>query len=149
MESLSEGVWLPILPVDSIEYIIKVDKSFDAGWVEVFSYEGFNIKVGDDNSFWIGSFGNLLKWSPHEYSNETDHHSYETLDDEVLYKAFRFNKERGKYSVKISGYKRINELEFPESNYGYLFSFERVEDFEGYKDPREDDKFSFNLPELS
>ncbi len=151
LESLENGIWLPILPIDSIEYIVKikgVTDPFNEEWKELIKYDGFNLEVGEDNSFWIGSFGDLLNWDKNTYldpSNETI--SYTTLDGEELHSAFKFNIEKGKYLVSIKGYRRTKDAEYPEANYGYFFEFEKVEDFDGYKDPREDEKYKFNLTE--
>jgi hypothetical protein len=148
LKSLEEGVWLPILPIDSIEYIIKVDKdeSFDNNWDKVFNIDGFNLEIGNDNSFWVGSTGNLLTFEINDYLDDSKkYNSYETLDGEVLYDSFKFKLESGKYLVDIIGYKRKNFLEYPEANYGYSFDFKKIEEFKGYKDPREDDKYLFNL----
>lgn len=151
LQSIKEGVWLPILPVDSIEYIIKVDNiagRFNNDWVRVFHYSGFNLDVGNDNMFWVGSFGNLLKWSAEKFTDvEKDSISYETLDHEILTSAVRFGLEKGKYLVSISGYKRTHLLNFPEVNFGYLFEFQKTKEFDRFQDPRKDEMFHFNIPE--
>jgi hypothetical protein len=148
LKSLEQGVWLPILPIDSIEYIIKFGnkENFDSSWEKVFNIDEFNLEVGNDNSFWIGSTGNLLTFEVNDYLGDSkDYNSYSTLDGEVLYDSFKFNLESGKYLVNIIGYKRKSPLEYPEANYGYSFEFKKVDEFIGYKDPREDDKYLFNL----
>lgn len=147
LKSLEEGVWLPILPIDSIEYIIKIgeNENFDNNWDIVFNIDGFNLEIGNDNSFWVGSTGNLLTFEINDYLGEKKYNSYQTLDGEVLYDSFKFNLESGKYLVNIIGYKRKNKLEYPEVNYGYSFEFKKVQEFNGYMDPREDDKYLFNL----
>ncbi|KIQ16524.1 hypothetical protein RT99_20920 [Flavobacterium sp. MEB061] len=147
LKSLEEGVWLPILPIDSIEYIIKIgeNENFDNNWDIVFNIDGFNLEIGNDNSFWVGSTGNLLTFEINDYLGEKKYNSYQTLDGEVLYDSFKFNLESGKYLVNIIGYKRKNKLEYPEANYGYSFEFKKVQEFNGYIDPREDDKYLFNL----
>jgi hypothetical protein len=148
LKSLEQGVWLPILPIDSIEYIIKFGnkENFDSSWEKVFNIDEFNLEVGNDNSFWIGSTGNLLTFEVNDYLGDSkNYNSYSTLDGEVLYDSFKFNLESGKYLVNIIGYKRKSALEYPEANYGYSFEFKKVEEFIGYKDPREDDKYLFNL----
>lgn len=146
LESLKEGVWVPILPIDSIEYIIKIKNSevFGEEWSEVFNVGSFNLEIGSDNSLWINSLGRLLTFDKNDYLNK-EFNSYKTLDGEVLYNSFKINIEKGKYSVNVSGYKRKIMLEYPEANYGYSFEFNKVNEFESYNDPREDDKFKFNI----
>ena len=61
-----------------------------------------------------------------------------------LTSALKFPLEKGKYLVSIQGYKRKEELNSPNSNSGFLFSFTKVEDFENVNDPRDDDKYLFN-----
>ncbi|MBS7253684.1 hypothetical protein [Flavobacterium branchiicola] len=147
LKSLREGVWLPILPIPSIEYIIKFgDEKFDNSFEQVFNISGFNLEIGDDNSFWVGSLGNLLTFEVNDYlENAKNYNSYQTLDGEVLYDSFKFNLESGKYLVDIIGYKRKNILEYPEVNFGYFFEFKKIEEFSDYKDPREDEKYLFNI----
>ncbi|RVU91059.1 hypothetical protein EH230_09205 [Flavobacterium columnare] len=148
LKSLEQGVWLPILPIDSTEYIIKFgnNENFNSNWEKVFNINEFNLEISDDNSFWVGSIGNLLTFEVKDYlDNSKEYNSYSTLDGEILYDSFKFNIENGKYLVDIVGYKRKSPLEYPEANYGYSFEFKKVEQFVGYKDPREDDKYVFNL----
>jgi hypothetical protein len=146
IKSLQEGVWIPIVPIESTKYIISEnDIYFNNDWERQFKYENFNLDLSD-NTFWVGSFGNLLNLNVEQFTNSTnDSISYQTLDGITLYKSFKFKLERGKYLVNIIGYKRKNKLEYPEVNYGYSFEFKKVQEFNGYMDPREDDKYLFNL----
>ena len=146
LESISVGSWVPIVTIDSIEYIIKVsnnDECFDLGWERVYVYNGFNISI--DNDVWIASIGILLNWSEQTYvHHKSDTMSYQTLDGETLFSAFRYSLESGKYLLKIEGYKRKEKQGYPNANSGFLFSFIKVDKYTGYKDPREDDIYSFN-----
>lgn len=146
LKSLKEGVWIPIMSIESTKYIINEnDIYFNNDWERQFKYENFNLDLSD-NTFWVGSFGNLLNLNVEQFTNSTnDSISYQTLDGITLYKSFKFNLESGKYLVNIIGYKRKNKLEYPEVNYGYSFEFKKVQEFNGYMDPREDDKYLFNL----
>jgi hypothetical protein len=146
LKSLQEGVWIPIVPIESTKYIISEnDLYFKDEWEKQFKYENFNLDV-NNSTFWVGSFGNLLNLNVDQFTNSTnDSISYQTLDGVTLFKSFKFNLESGKYLVNIIGYKRKNKLEYPEANYGYSFEFKKVEHFNGYLDPREDDKYLFNL----
>ncbi|AMO20553.1 hypothetical protein UN65_09610 [Flavobacterium columnare] len=144
LKSLEEGVWIPILPIESTKYIIN-DISFNDEWQKEFKYENFNLNVNNE-AYWIGSFGSLLNLNLEQFTNSINESiSYQTLDGVTLFKSFKFNIENGKYLVNIIGYKRKSALEYPEANYGYSFEFKKVEQFIGYKDPREDDKYVFNL----
>ena len=43
-----EGVWIPVMPIDSVEYCIKIknnNEEFSGEWEEKFDYEGFNLDV--------------------------------------------------------------------------------------------------------
>lgn len=147
LKSLQEGVWIPILPIESTKYIVSKENEFDFSidWHNHFKYEGFNLDV-TDNEFWIGSFGSLLNLNIEQFTGSIDNSiSYKTLDGNTLYKAFKFNIESGKYRVNILGYKRKVLLNFPEANYAYSFDFYKVEQFDSFKDPREDDKYLFNI----
>ncbi|PKH51588.1 hypothetical protein CXF68_13240 [Tenacibaculum sp. Bg11-29] len=148
IESIQEGVWLPILPIDSIEYVIKLNEKFNDNWIELFEIKGFNIEIEEDNDLWIGSLSNLHTWNKKDYDNSKDYNSYETLDDETLYSSFRFNISKGRYLVNVKGFKRKVALEYPEANFGFLFELEKIENFDGYKDPREDEKYNFNVAQM-
>ncbi|MDW8852408.1 hypothetical protein SD960_20065 [Flavobacterium sp. MMLR14_040] len=146
IKSLQEGVWIPIVPIESTKYIISEnDIYFNNDWEKQFKYENFNLDLSD-NTFWVGSFGNLLNLNVEQFTNSNnDSISYQTLDGITLYKSFKFKLESGKYLVNIIGYKRKDKLEYPEANYGYSFEFKKVNEFNGYLDPREDDKYLFNI----
>ncbi len=146
LDSLKEGVWIPVLPIQSTKYIIKIknkDENFSDEWENIFQYDGFNLEIGQDNDLWIGSLGSLLNFNKNDFSG--DEQSYETLDGNVLFNGFKYNMSKNKYRVNILGFKRIHEMEFPGANLGYQFDFNLIEEFDGYKDPREDDKYTFNI----
>lgn len=142
-ESLKEGVWIPIVPINSYKYIISNVPLGDE-WQKIYTYEHFNLHVLG-GEIWIGSFGHLLNLNIEEFKNNEESISYKTLDDILLYNAFKLKLETGKYLVSIIGYKRKKVLEYPAANSGFFFKFEKVDAFIGYNDPREDDKYQFNL----
>lgn len=148
LKSIQMGVWLPILPIDSIEYIVRLNEEFDSNWIKVNQADGFNLEVGEDNSIWVGSFSNLHNWDTKKYSNDKEFNSYRTLDGELCFGSHRFDVLEGKYLVNIKGYKRKEELEYPKANYGFLFELEKISEFDGYNDPREDDKYYFNIAQM-
>lgn len=145
IESLREGIWIPIVPINSIKYEIMMscDETVESNWEKIFSYEGFNLNVEDGN-VWIGSFGSLINFKISQFKNPSiDRLSYQTLDGETLHKGFRINLNKGKYHVRISGYKKRITSDF--SIYGYGFDFKPTDEFTTYKDPREDEKYTFNI----
>ncbi|PUV24099.1 hypothetical protein [Sphingobacterium athyrii] len=147
LDSLAKGVWIPILPIDSTKYSIKISnlgEAFGDEWEKNVEEQGFNLNVED--SLWIASIGLLSDLAKESFNAENI--SYETLDGNKLYQGFKFHYPSGKYTVKIEGYRRTIEREFPEPNYGYLFTLDHVEEFQGYKDPRQDDKYFFNVAQI-
>ncbi|WP_433595174.1 hypothetical protein [Lysinibacillus xylanilyticus] len=74
--------------------------------------------------------------------------SYQTLDGITLNSGFGYNVSSGKYSVSIKGYARKNKLDYPNANYGFLFSLVKVNEFEGFNDPREDERYNFNVADM-
>ncbi|WP_158978794.1 hypothetical protein [Cellulophaga sp. L1A9] len=148
LKSIGQGAWLPILPIDSVEYTIEINKTLNKDWIEVHRIEGFNLEVGEDNSLWVGSLSNLHNWESKDYTSDKDFNSYETLDGELCYGSLRFDITKGKYLVDVIGYKRKEELEYPNANFGFSFILKEVEELFGYKDPREDDKYDFNIAEM-
>ncbi|MFJ7662780.1 hypothetical protein ACIQXW_10300 [Lysinibacillus sp. NPDC097162] len=148
INSLAEGIWIPFLPIDSIEYLIKIDnynQSFDDEWEEKMVYHNFNIEVKD--TLWIASIGLFYELNRNKFL-ENDEISYQTLDGETLYSGFRYNVDSGKYLVSIKGYARKKKLDYPNPNFGFLFSLKKVVEFEGYNDPREDEKYNFNVADM-
>ncbi len=147
LDSLAKGVWIPILPIDATKYRIKIanlDEVFGDEWEKTVEEEGFNLNVKD--SLWVISVGILSDLAKEILNN--DNISYETLDGNMLYQGFKFECPSGKYTVKIEGYRRTIEREFPEPNFGYLFTLDQVSEFQGYKDPRENDKYFFNVAQV-
>ena len=145
IESLKEGVWIPIVPINSIDYeiLIGCDEIIKDHWNEVFTYDGFNLNVEDGN-IWIGSLGSFVNFKISQFKNPTlDSLSYQTLDGQTLYKGFRIRLEKGKYRVAISGYKK--RVTIDSTIYGYGFNFELTDEFTSYKDPREDEQYTFNM----
>lgn len=148
LASLANGVWIPFLPINSIEYVIKLEnynESFDDEWEEKLAYHDFNIEVKD--SLWIADIGSFYEFDKNEFI-DNDEVSYQTLDGETLYSGFRYNVSSGKYLVSIKGYARREKLEYPNANFGFLFSLAKVNEFEGFKDPREDKKYNFNVANM-
>lgn len=144
LDSISKGIWLPILPIDSVKYSIKISNdgdSFDDEWEKNIEEPGFNLSVID--TFWILGIGALDDLVKENFGTEMM--SYQTLDGHTLNQGFRFDYASGKYLIKIEGFRRRIERQFPESNYGFLFTLEHIDKFDGYKDPREDEKYYFNI----
>lgn len=54
----------------------------------------------------------------------------------------------GKYLVSIKGFVRKQKLDFPNPNYGFLFSLVAVDEFESFNDPREDEIYYFNVANM-
>ncbi|WP_277064423.1 hypothetical protein [Prevotella aurantiaca] len=145
-ESLSEGIWIPILPIDCIDYDIMVgsDEIAQGNWENVFAYDGFNLDV-EDGEIWIGSIGSFANFKVSEFKKAaSDRLSYQTLDGETLNKGFRITLEKGKYRVSILGHKQHTNDD--KTIYGYGFDFQKTAEFTEYNDPREDEKYTFNLP---
>ena len=142
--SISTGSWLPIPQINSISYEIKVTNLGDSlsdECEQVYEYESFNLSVGGDDSIWIGSIGLLYTWDVDKFVGDAI--TYTTLDGDLLASALRFPLDKGKYLVKIQGYRLKEEQASSEVNSGFLFTFTKVEGFESTNDPRED-KYMFN-----
>ncbi|WP_082340359.1 hypothetical protein [Lysinibacillus sp. FJAT-14222] len=145
---LTEGIWIPFLPIDSIKYVIKLDnynQSFDDEWEEKLVYHDFNIEVQD--TLWIASMGLFYEFDKNKFIGN-DEVSYQTLDGITLNSGFGYNVSSGKYSVSIKGYARKNKLDYPNANFGFLFSLVKVNEFEGFNDPREDERYNFNVADM-
>lgn len=142
LESLLEGVWIPITPIVSTKYIINGIFP-EEEWKECFEYKNFNLEI-TDNSYWVGSFGNLLKLNRKQFlENSSNSISYKTLDNKNIFSAIRFKLENGLYYVNLKGYERIQHQDYPIANYGIKLEFKAIEEFIGYKDPRNDQEYTF------
>ena len=108
-DSLREGIWIPIAPINSIAYEIMVgpDEKADGRFKDVFVYEGFNPDVEDGN-VWIGSLDSLTNFKVNKFEQAlSDRLSFQTLDGETLHNGFRIKSDKGKYPVTISGHKSM------------------------------------------
>ena len=144
--SQEEGIWIPLAQINSGEYVIKVqgeNESFSDDWEQKIEYEGFNLDVSD--GVWISDIGSLFTFEKSAFCGTEI--TFEDGDGALLCSDTKYNIPTGKYSVKIKGYVRKQLLEYPNSNYGYLFSFTKVDTFEGYKNPRED-IYNFNIVDI-
>ena len=147
IDSLKQGIWIPFLPINAIEYILKLENNgdtFDEDWERKIEYSGFNIDV--DDSLWIADIARLSDFDREDFADNDI--SYQTLDHQTIYAGFCFNLPSGKYNVSIKGYKRKNPLDHPCANFGFLFSLVEVNEFNEYKDPREDEIYDFNVAKM-
>ena len=96
---------------------------------------------------WIADIGSFYEFDKNEFLGN-DEVSYETLDGKTLYSGFRYSVSSGKYSVSIKGYERKKKLDYPNSNFGFLFSLKKVNEFKGFNDPREDERYNFNVAKI-
>lgn len=141
-----EGVWIPIPQIDSGEYVIKLegfDETFGDEWEQKMEYEGFNIDVRD--GLWISDIGSLLMFNPSVFCGTE--RTFEDGDGALLYSDFKYDVPSGKYLLSIKGYVRKQLLEYPNPNYGFLFSLVAVDKFEGFKNPREE-IYDFNVADM-
>ena len=146
LNSLEQGFWIPLVQIDSGEYVIKIedfDESFGDEWEQRMEYEGFNLDVSD--GIWVSDIGSLNMFEPSEFCGTE--RIFEDGDATMLHSDFKYDIPHGKYIIKIKGYIRKELLEFPHSNYGYLFSFFKVNEFDGYKNPREE-QYNFNVASM-
>lgn len=141
-----EGIWVPIPQINSVEYLIKLegyDIPFNDDWEQKMGYDGFNIEIKD--GLWISDIGSFYTFNVSEYSgNEI---SYQTYDGITNYSDFKYDVPSGKYLLSIKGYVRKQKVEYPNPNYGFSFSLAKVEEFDGFKNPREE-VYDFNVAQM-
>ena len=144
LQSLQEGVWVPLVPVQAAKCIVKLqnqDESFSQEWEKRCHYEGFNLEIGEKGDLWIGSLGALLEYDAQSFVGPEQ--SYETLDGHCLYNGFHYHVPAGKYLLDVTGFDRKSEKEFPHANRGYAFRLRTVEQFDAGNDPRDDSHYIF------
>ena len=72
---------------------------------------------------------------------------YQTLDGHKLYSDFWYDIPEGKYLLSIKGYARKEIVDYKDVNYGFQFELKKVDEFEGYKNPREE-QYDFNVADM-
>jgi hypothetical protein len=148
LASIKEGIWIPFVQINSIDYLVKLDgygQPFDDQWKQKMKYDGFNLDVRD--SLWISDIGSFFTFDKDRYIGNQER-SYQTVDGETLYSDFKYNVPTGKYVVSISGYARKNQLKPPNPNYGFSFSLTKVDEFDGFNNPRENEIYDFNVANM-
>lgn len=137
LQSLQSGGWVPIAGIPSISY--KINLADEPKDNYQFFYEGFNLEVFDDG-LWICDIGLLLKLDERKFLDQTEL-SYLTYHDEKLVNGLWFPVKPGKYEVAIGGYDENNMPCFD-------FQLTAVNEFDGFKDPRETDSYKFQFDSL-
>lgn len=158
-----EGVWVPFVSIDSVKYCIKIknhSEEFDDEWEKKLEYEGFNLDV--ENGIWISDTGSFLEFNECEYQGEGEERVekfgivsyysskerwYRTLDGKKIYSDFWYDIPSGKYLLTIKGYARKEIVDRKDVNYGFQFEFKKVDEFDGYKNPREE-QYDFNVASM-
>lgn len=155
-----EGIWIPFVSIDLAGYCVRIKnlgEEFDDEWEEKYEYDGFNIAV--NGGIWISDIGSFLTFDPSNYEGEgrecmtnygtVDYYSnkeiwYTTLSGKKMYSDIWCDIPDGKYLLTIKGYVRKEIVDRKAVNYGFQFEFIKVEEFEGYKNPREE-QYNFNI----
>ena len=145
LDTQKEGIWLPIAGIDAYKYVIKIegyDEPFDDEWEQKLEYGGFNLEIRDT----LCISGLFNEFDANNFSGyET---SYQTMDGHTNYKQFKYDIPSGKYLVTIKGYAH-KAAGRKNPKYGFLFSLVKVHAFEGFKNPREDELYEFNVSWLT
>lgn len=133
LDILNNKVWLAFPDINSISYSIKfahLNEDFNDEWEKKFTSNGYQIKIGADNSFWIETIDTFDSWDKSEHENVLKI-SYITFDGEELTNAYKISIDEGFYFVEISGFKKHNNDEF-----GYLITLKKSDKTCEIKDPR-------------
>lgn len=148
IKTLEEGIWIPIVKIDAGSYVIKVagkDESFDDTWIQKFSYEGFQIEIKD--TLCIGDI-HLLE--PFQINQEMH---YQDMEGNVINKGCTYALASGKYQLRIEGYVRKEATghtsTYQNPEYGFLFTLDQIDTFMAYQDPRDDERYNFNIGYLT
>ena len=122
LDAQKEGVWIPFVQINSIDYIIKLDGHdvpFDDGWEQKMEYDGFNIEIKD--GLWISDIGSFYTFEKSELSGGEGTYKmpygvtrgfsekerfFQSSDGHRLYSDFKYDVPAGKYLLSIKGYAR-------------------------------------------
>lgn len=99
IDSLKNGVWIPISNIDSDDYQLEILSGSKNDYI--FVYKHFNLKIGI-NGLWICDIGKLLKFDKSYFLNK-DYLSYYTYDKQKIINGVRFEIPEGEYRVNIYG----------------------------------------------
>lgn len=144
--SQERGIWMPIPQINAGKYIIRVkgiDMSFDDEFEEILEYAGFNINI--TNGIWIGDIELMQPFEVDKYVGDSI--SYQTIDGYTRYSGFKYDIPEGRYRISVKGYARKKIEDYKAINYGFQFEFVKVDEFDGYKNPREE-QYNFNVASL-
>lgn len=142
-----EGIWLPFVKIDAYKYIIKIDgydEPFDDEWVQKLEYGGFNLEIQD--TLCVASIGMFYDFDVNDFSEYVK--SCQTMDGNTYYQQFKYDIPSGKYLVTIKGYAHKTAGR-RNPKYGFQFSLVKVDAFDGFKNPREDELYEFNVSWLT
>ena len=163
MQLQKEGIWIPFPQIAAVTYFFKIKnmgEEFDDEWEKELEYEGFNIDV--KGGIWVSDIGSFLEFSPNNYEGDgrecmtsygtIDYFSnkevwYTTMSGKKMYSDIWYDIPDGKYLITIKGYARKEIVDRKAVNYGFQFTFKKVDEFEGYKNPREK-QYNFNVASL-
>ena len=133
-------------PCDSGQHLIKLegyDNTFNDEWEQKFEIEGFNLKI--EGGLWISDIGSFYTFNEAEFCGEAI--SFKTGDGDIQYSDFKYDVPAGKYLLSVKGFLRKEKKGFPNPNSGFLFSLVKVDEFSGFKNPRED-IYNFNVTNM-
>lgn len=160
LETIEQGIWMPIPSINSGKYVIKVegyDDCFGDDWTQVLSYEGFNLDVR--NGLWISAIGSLREFDKTEYEGDGREettpygftHYYSSKEKwhkdpkgNVSHTEYWYDVPRGKYLLTVTGFARKEIEDDRAANYGFQFKLKKVEQFIEAKNPREE-AYEFNI----
>ena len=137
---------MPIPQINAGKYIIKVkgiDMPFDDEFEEILEYAEFNINI--TNGIWIGDIELMQPFEVDKYTGDSI--SYQTIDGYTRYSGFKYNIPEGKYLISVKGYAKKEIVDRKAVNYGFQFEFVKVDEFDGYKNPREE-QYNFNVASM-
>ena len=158
-----EGIWIPLPQIDAVTYSLKIEnlgEEFNGEWEKKLEYEGFNISV--NNGIWISDTGSFMNFESSNYEGDgrecitsygtIDYFSnkeiwYTTMSGKKMYSDIWYDIPSGKYLLTIKGYARKEIVDRKAVNYGFQFVFKKVDEFDGYKNPREE-QYNFNVASM-
>ncbi len=160
LETIQQGIWMPIPSINSGKYVIKVegyDDPFGDDWKQVLSYEGFNLDVR--NGLWISAIDSLQEFDKTEYEGDGREettpygfiHYYSGKEKwhkdpkgNISHTEYWYDVPKGKYLLTVTGFARKEIEDNRAANYGFQFKLIKVERFTEAKNPREE-TYEFNI----
>lgn len=143
-KSIENGIAMPIYTIPAYSYTIFVNINKDVvvpdGWVQVFRYDDFFIRVGESNKLCWTNF-DFFECRKESIDKRPTSYTYQTHDGKPLYGAVDTDIPKGYYKYDLIAYTRIEKTE-EQNDYAYCFNLKSTDSAENDNLAKGDNEFT-------